>query len=157
MSASTMRDALSRLHRKIRYPLVPCCYDGAALHLADAAPAPYFWGPKEDSPSEIASSRNWLQQYVAPAGVATLAVQTRTWLYARWEQEDITVDNSKTDFVFAPMSKVPAPATSNSASPPTAEQLLELLPFVLGMYETKTSKQLTGECPTTRALTLAYQ
>jgi hypothetical protein len=160
MSKTVMVDILTRLHRTIRYPLVPCCVDrSAAVEIAAAAaaeaapPDVYSWGSSEDDADEIKRSCAWVQQHLAPSGVAVLAVQSRTWLRAQWASEDIVIGDSRTDFVFIPSKEVPArPAPCRrvrrrAALLPTATetQLLSLLPSILGLYETKTTDNLTGE------------
>jgi hypothetical protein len=106
---------LTRLHRTMRYPPLPCCVDySAAVVIAAAAAAEaaplgiYSWRSSEDDANEMKLSCAWVHHLLVPSRVAVLAVRSRTWLRAPWASEDIVIDKRLMDFVFVPSKKVPA-------------------------------------------------
>ena len=72
-----------------------------------------------------------------------MAVTNTAWLEAVWKQEAVSLQGSKTDYIFLPMDL--ALPLLQLPQQPSGAQMLEVLRHILAVYEAKTSKYVAGK------------
>ena len=97
----------------------------------------------------------FLKDHVLPDGVSVVALDSVEWLTACIEcgsSGDVTIANSKTDYVFL-LDCGHSILKGNPAGKVTEDTMLSLLPYTIGLFETKTTSGLgSGEGPMHQAV-----
>ncbi len=102
------------------------------------------WSRGEASRREVKKAVVWLSEHLQVGDVAVVAVTNTSWLTAIWQEQQIAINGSKTDYRI-----VRAAAARSLPTPPeqpTEGQLLALLHDIIGIYEAKASKHIEGKC-----------
>lgn len=136
--------ALDRLGlRARRNEEVPCCLalDESSM---PAVPREFEWVGVETNQVDVAAGVQWLKDHVDLPGQDVLAITNQAFLRASFKEANIIINGSKTDLRVISAQAVKR-LKLGPGQQPDEDDLMGLLKFIAGLYESKTTKRLRGE------------
>jgi hypothetical protein len=126
------------------YMKTPCCMSSCS---SPPSPPSFVWEGNEDSSANIVRVVAHLEQYILPSGVRAWPAQQHAWLHGAMNcgaAGTLLIKASATDYIlvldpgFKALQRLQASGSNNIAD----GIIMEVLPWVVGLYEAKTTTRL---------------